>query len=238
MMKNLLKTIILTATLATSSFAGGGGDILRGSFVADNFEMQVGNEKGMAWDSFAYLGHDINKVYIYSEGSRVSENASFGSHSNEFSTESENQLVYSLSIAPFWDVQIGGAYDTTQTDNQTWGVIGIQGLAPYFFEVRTVVLVGSDGNIGFRGDAEYEALITQKLILTPSVALSAYSKDNIGMSIGKGFSNLTIGARLRYEFIREFAPYLGVEWSKNFSNTNKIENLNETYATVGLRFWF
>jgi copper resistance protein B len=99
-------------------------------------------------------------------------------------------------------------------------------------------LLVDDGNIGFRAESEYEALITQKLILTPSVAISAYTKDDVKIGIGSGLSNLKLGARLRYEFIREFAPYIGVEWSKNFGNTDDLSPLDETYAVAGLRFWF
>lgn len=237
-MKNVLKTIILTTALATSSFAGGGGDILRSSLVADNFEMQMGSERGMAWDVYTYVGYDLNKLYIYTEGSRTSEDYSFGHGADDFTTESENQLVYSRAIAPYWDIQIGGAYDTVEGENQTWGVLAIQGLAPYFFETRAVILVDKDGNIGFRFSAEYEALLTQKLILTPNIDISAYSDDNIEMDIGNGFSNLTLGARLRYEIVREFAPYVGVEWNKNYGDTDKFHSVDEIYAIAGLRFWF
>ena len=228
-MKNLLLASILTLGLTTSAFAGGGGDTLRASLMVDNLEYQFNDEKSIAWDSYVYIGYDLNKVYIYSEGEKADKASS---------AESENQLVYSRAIAPYWDVQFGVGYDQTEDSDQTWGVIGVQGLAPYFFETRATILVGEDGNIGFRAEAEYEALFTQKLILTPSIGLAAYSKDNLEMGIGSGLSNLTLGARLRYEFVREFAPYIGVEWSKNFGTTDDITPLNEVYATVGLRFWF
>ena len=228
-MRNLLLASVLTLGLSTSVFAGGGGDILRASVMVDNLEYQFNDEKTVAWDSYAYVGYDLNKVYIYSEGEKADE-ASSG--------DSENQLVYSRAIAPYWDVQVGVGYDKTEESDKTWGVIGIQGLAPYFFETRAVILVAEDGNIGIRAEVEYEALITQKLILTPSVAFEAYTKDDIEMGIGSGFSNLTLGARLRYEFVREFAPYLGLEWSKNYANTDDIAPLEEAYATAGVRFWF
>ena len=73
---------------------------------------------------------------------------------------------------------------------------------------------------------------------TPSIQLSAYTKDNEEMGIGSGFSNITMGTRLRYEITREFAPYIGVEWNKNLGNTNDISSLDEVYAVVGMRFWF
>ncbi|MDA3908257.1 MAG: copper resistance protein B [Sulfurimonas sp.] len=226
-MKNLLLIIALGFT--TSLFAGGGGDILRATVMVDNLEYQYNDEKSVSWDTYAYIGYDLNKMYIYSEGEKAKDSSS---------ANSENQLVYSRAITPYWDIQIGAAYDKTENSDQTWGVIGVQGLAPYFFETRAVILVADDGNIGFRAESEYEALITQKLILTPSVALSAYTQNNENMAIGSGLSNLKVGARLRYEFIREFAPYVGVEWSKNFGNTDDYSALDEVYATVGLRFWF
>jgi len=136
------------------------------------------------------------------------------------------------------DVQAGIGYDKSDSDDQTWAVLGIQGLALYFFETRAVLLFGEDGNIGLRAEAEYEALLTQKLILTPSVALNAYTKDNDEMGIGSGLSNLTLGVRVRYEIKREFAPYIGVEWNRNLGNTDRLSPLNESYLTAGMRVWF
>jgi len=228
-MKNLLQTILLTLGLATSSFAGSGGDIFRTTAMIDTLEYQYADTKTISWDTYAYAGYDLNKIYIYSEGEKEE------GHSGH---ESENQLVFSRAISPFWDIQAGIGYDVAESNSQTWGVIGVQGLAPYFFETRAVLLVGEDGNVGLRAEAEYEALLTQKLILTPSVGVTAYTKDTLDVGIGSGLSNLTLGIRLRYEIKREFAPYIGVEWSKNFGNTEKISHLDETYAVAGLRFWF
>ena len=227
-MKKLLSTALLASTLITSLYGGGGGDILRANTMINTLEYQFNEEKALSWDAFAYIGYDINKLYIYSEGEKAKDS----------SAKSENQLVYSRAILPFWDVQIGVDYDKTPNTNKTWGVIALQGLAPYFFETRAVLLLADDGNIGFRFDAEYEALITQKLILTPSFAFDAYTQDSQELGLGSGLSNVTLGARLRYAFVREFAPYVGVEWSKNFGTTNTIAPLDEVYLNAGVRFWF
>jgi copper resistance protein B len=227
-MKKLLLQLSLAALIVTPSFAGGGGDILRASFTADNLEYQFNDAKTLYWDTYGYIGYDLNKIYMYSEGEKA----------DGVTAESQNQLLYSRAIAPFWDVQAGIDYDTTQNANATWGVLALSGLAPYFFENRIVLLANEHGNLGLRVDVEYEALLTQKLILTPSFALNAYTKDDLQMGLGKGLSNITLGARLRYEIRREFAPYIGVEWSKNFSNTEKINPLNSSYAVAGIRFWF
>lgn len=229
-MKNLLIATVLTTIIATTSVSGmETSDPLRATLMVDNLEYQYADHKRISWDTYTYVGYDLNKVYIYSEGEKEDEVSSM---------ESENQLVYSRAISPYWDAQVGIGYDKTEEYDQTWGVIGIQGLAPYFFETKASLLFDDNGNIGFRAEAEYEALFTQKLILTPSIGISAYTKDDLQMGLGSGLSNVTLGARLRYEFVREFAPYIGVEWSKNYGKTNDISPLNETYITAGFRFWF
>jgi len=227
-MKNILKKTALLMVLGTLSHAGMGDDPLLSMLTIDRFEQQGNNEKNIAWDTNLWIGKDLNKIYFYTEGEKPKDGT----------VKSENQLVYSRAISPYWDIQFGVGYDKTQTDSQTWGVIALQGLAPYFFETRGALLIGNDGNIGLRLDAEYEALLTQKLILTPRISANLYSKDNIPMGLGKGLSNLTAGMRLRYEIRREFAPYIGLEWSKNFGNTADISPLNETYAVAGVRIWF
>ena len=227
-MKNIIITSAFVALLTTQGFAGGGGDIFRSSIMIDQLEFQFNDEKVHAWDGFIYGGYDINKLYLYSEGEKPKD--------GEF--ESENQLVLSHAVAPFWDIQAGLGYDKTEDDSQTWAVLALQGLAPYFFEIRGALLIGDSENVGLRLEAEYEALLTQKLILTPSIATDLYSKDNLSMGLGKGLSNITAGARLRYEIRREFAPYVGLEWSKNFGNTADISPLDETYAVAGVRIWF
>jgi copper resistance protein B len=227
-MKELLIATSLASLLATSSFAGAGGDIFRTSLNVDQLEYQDSKEKAITWDAFMFAGYDINKVYLYSEGEKPRDEK----------VSSETQLLYSRAITPYWDIQTGLEYDKTPENSKTWGVIGFQGLAPYFFETKTSLLFSNDGNIGLKMDAEYEALITQKLILSPSIGLTAYTKNDAEMEIGKGLSNLTVGTRLRYEVKREFAPYIGVEWSKNFGKTANYASLDEAYFTVGLKFWF
>ncbi len=227
-MKKLLLATALIVGLVQQSFAAGGGDIFRSSITIDNLEYQFNDEKALSWDTFIYAGYDLNKVYLYSEGEKPKNSK----------VQSENQLIYSRAISPYWDIQAGIGYDKSENADQTWAVLGVQGLAPYFFETRAVIMLADDGNIGLRTEAEYEALLTQKLILTPSVTLDAYTKDNYEMGIGSGLSNLTLGARLRYEIKREFAPYIGVEWNKNLGNTDKLNPSNETYMVAGLRVWF
>jgi len=194
----------------------------------NNFEKQTNDTQNISWDTFAWIGYDVNKLYIYSTGDKP----------NNDTQSSENQLLFSHAIQPYWDIQIGVDYDKVNTSSKTWGVLALQGLAPYYFNTKAALLIGENGNVGLRIDLEYDALLTQRLILTPSFASDFYTQDTPNLALGSGLSNLTIGARLRYEIRREFAPYLGVEWTKNFANTYKYDSLNETYITIGLKAWF
>jgi len=228
MMKRILLSLITLLGLNQTVQASSGDDPLITMLVMDRFEVLDNDENTRVWEGSFWIGYDINKLYIYSEGESTSDGLE----------SSQNELVYSRAIAPFWNAEIGLAYDKNEDASQTWGEIAIAGLAPYYFETRAALLVNSDGNIGLRLDTEYEALFTQKLILTPSLEADFYTKDDAQMNIGSGLSSVEAGLRLRYEFVREFAPYIGVTWEKTFGNTRDYNPVDETNLLVGVRFWF
>jgi copper resistance protein B len=235
-MKTALRTILsatLTSTIlmAPQAQAAGERDPLLTYFLMDQLEVSDQTDTPTSWGATAWVGKNWHKLYLKTEGESVNGQ-----------TESENQLLYSRPIESFWDIQMGLGYDTTPEKDQSWGVIGLQGLAPYFFETNAVV-VANDKNIGFRFETEYEALFTQKLILTPSLKFSAYSADDESMGIGSGISSSEFGLRLRYEFSREFAPYIGLKFNKFFGKTADYVEAeggkdSETSLVAGLRFWF
>jgi len=193
----------------------------------DRLEVQDQSDLPVVWDSNLWIGKDIDKVYLYSEGEVV-----------DGDIESENQLLYSRAITPFWDLQLGVGYDKRPDEDQVWGIVGIMGLAPYFFETRLDLLVGDEGTVGVRFETEYEALLTQKLILTPRLETDLYTANTPEMGLGAGLSSLDLGLRLRYEFVREFAPYIGVEWARTFGKTAEYSDIDELRTVAGLRFWF
>lgn len=227
-MRKILLSLITIIGLGQTAHASMEDDPLVTMFLMDKFEVLDNDENTRVWEGSFWIGYDINKLYIYSEGEATSAGLE----------TSQNELVYSRAIAPFWDAQIGLAYDKNEDVSETWGEIAISGLAPYFFETRAALLVNDNGNVGLRLDAEYEALLTQKLILTPSLEADLYTKDEPEMLLGSGLSSIEAGLRLRYEFIREFAPYVGVTWEKTFGNTRNYNPIDETNLMVGVRFWF
>jgi len=227
-MKKILLSVAGFLALGQQLQAAGADDPLRTMLIMDKLEILNNDEKSTEWEGSFYIGYDIDKLYFYSEGAVTSDGLE----------SSQNDIVYSRAIAPFWDIQAGIAYDKNSDASQTWAEIAIAGLAPYYFETRAALLFNSEGNIGLRLDAEYEALITQRLILTPSVEADFYSKDDPLMQLGSGLSSVEAGLRLRYEIVREFAPYIGVTWEKTFGDTYDYNPIDETNLLLGIRFWF
>lgn len=203
-------------------------DPLISMVIIDRLEVHDDTEQTKMFEGSFWLGYDLHKIYLYSETEATSD-ALKGS---------QNDIVYSHAIAPYWDVQMGFAYDKNDDASKTWAEIALAGLAPYYFETRAALLISEEGTVGFRFDVEYEALLTQKLILTPSLEADFYTANDAKMRVGSGLSNIEAGLRLRYEIQREFAPYIGVTWEKTFGNTRDYMPIDETNLLLGVRIWF
>jgi len=205
-----------------------------GFFLADKFEAQRsdGQTTG-AYDLMARYGRDYNRLVIKAEGEIAGGKLE----------ESRTETLWSRAIAGYWDGQLGLRHDTGPGPARNWVAFGVEGLAPYWFEVDATAYVGDGGRTALRLSAEYELLLTQKLILQPSVELAAYGKSDPANEIGKGLSSVSAGLRLRYEFTRQFAPYVGVEWAGRFGETADIARADgrrtrDTSVVAGVRFWF
>jgi len=121
--------------------------------------------------------------------------------------------------------------------------VGVQGIAPYWFEVDANLFVGEDGLTNLRIEAEYELMLTQKLVLAPNLETNLYGKDDDKRGIGNGLTDIEAGLRLRYEIRREIAPYIGVHWEKLYGDTADIAQANgekteQGIIVAGLRVWF
>ena len=152
------------------------------------------------------------------------------------------QALWSRAIAPFFDFQAGVRQDLTGPE-RTHAVIGIQGIAPYQFEVDVAAFVSNKGDVTARFEGELDQRITQRLILQPRAEIALSAQDIPELGIGAGLDRIEAGLRLRYEFAREFAPYVGVsqEWrigdSADFARAAG-EDPSVTNYVVGVRFWF
>lgn len=212
------------------------GDVRTTAVIIDRLEAGFGHsEETWLWDVQGWSGGDVNRFWWKSEGE-----GGFG-HGVE---EAELQALYSRAVTPFWDVQAGVRRDVRPDgEDATHLVLGVQGLAPYWWEIDAAAFLSTDGDLTARIEAEYDQRITQHWILQPRVEVEASAGDNPALEIGSGLSSIEAGLRLRYEVRKEFAPYVGVEWSRAFGGTaDYIEAAGgETEATrlvVGLKAWF
>ncbi|MDH3209448.1 MAG: copper resistance protein B [Burkholderiaceae bacterium] len=205
-----------------------------GTVLFDNLEaVRSHGNSSAAYDALARLGRDYDKLVIKAEG-EVDDGKVH---------EARTEALWSHAVATFWDTQLGVRQDSGVGPDRTWLALGVQGLAPYWFEIDATAYVGDGGRTGLRLDAEYELLITQKLIVQPHIEANLFGKSDDEREIGKGLSDLTVGVRLRYEFTRQFAPYVGIEWAGRFGDTADIartagERTHETRYVAGVRFWF
>jgi copper resistance protein B len=202
--------------------------------VLDQFEWRdTSGDNVLSWDAQGWLGKDLRKLWFKTDGERAGGETE----------DAELQLLFSKAFARYWDFQVGIRHDFKPSPSRTWAAIGIQGLAPYFFETDIAFFVGESGRTALRIESEYELLITQRLILTPDIEVNFYGKDDVETGIGAGLSDVEAGLRLRYEIRREFAPYIGINWTKKFAKTADFARLNgedisDVQWLIGLRAWF
>lgn len=193
--------------------------------------------KGEEWGAYegqAWFGSTFNRLVLKGEG----EFADGKMH------ESRTEVLWGHAVSPFWDTQLGARFDYGHGEpSRQWLAAGLQGLAPYWFELDATAYVGSGGRTALRFSAEYDLLLTQKLYLQPALEVNFYGKDDPERDIGRGLSDGKVGLRLKYEVNRQLVPYIGVEWSSKFGKTADIARdagsaRQETRFVAGLSFWF
>ena len=230
---NMVSFVLLLTLSPGLSMAAMDDNPLLFNLILNELESNDSGGSPVSWNAQAWLGQDLQKLWIKTEGERLRGDTK----------EAEVQALYSQAFSAFWDIQIGLRHNYRPDYSQDWAVIGLQDLAPYFFEIDAAVFVGESGKTALRLEAEYELLFTQKLILTPELEVNFYGKDIPELSLGSGLSDITLGLRLRYEIRREFAPYLGLEWSKLYGSSTDFarasgEEFGDTKVVAGLRLWF
>jgi len=203
--------------------------------MLDRLEWQATKgEDNLLWDANLWLGGDTDKLWIKSEG-EIEEGGTV--------EEAEVQALWSRAIGPWFDLQAGIRQDIRPQPERTHLVLGLQGLAPYFFDLDAAAFLSHKGDVTARIEAEYDQLITQRLIVQPRVEVNLSAQDITELGLGSGFTSLQAGLRMRYEVVREFAPYIGVEWQRDLGGTADIAkasgiDANRTVFVAGVRAWF
>lgn len=210
------------------------GHTLFGTLRFDRFEHAfLPGADATLYDLHGWYGTSYERAVVKAEGA----------FSRGRLHEARSELLWSHAIAPFWDSQLGVRHDSGAGPDRTWLAFGAEGLAPYWFDVEATAYLGAAGRSALRLAASYELLLTQRLILQPRVEANFYGRRDAALERGTGLSDAVAGLRLRYEFSRQFAPYLGVERSGKLGNSADLvraagEKALETRWVAGVRFWF
>ena len=222
-------------------------DPLLAMFKIDQFERARGDDAyATSWEAEAWIGRDFNKLWLRTEGER--ENGA---------SDARIEAFWDHAFASFWDWQLGvrrdfgsapqrplsaihGLRGTWAPARRDWAAFGVQGLAPYWFEIEATAYVGEQGRTAARVRAEYELLLTQRLILQPELEANLYGKSDPARDVTDGLSDFAFALRLRYEIRREFAPYIGVAWVHRFGDSAATPTRagSDTQLVAGLRVWF
>jgi copper resistance protein B len=187
----------------------------------------------IGWEGTGWVGSDLNRLWLRSEGELLDGSVETG----------QIEALYGRPVLRWWDVVAGVRQDFGRGPSRTWAAFGVQGLAPYFFEVEATAYVGESGRTALSVAAEYEMLLTNRLILTWETEANAFGKSDPEQVIGSGLSTVELGLRLRYEITRQFAPYIGFEREWSYGETADLRALTSHGRTdnrwvVGLRLWF
>ena len=202
-------------------------------FNLAEYQARKGSD-GYRWDGEAWVGGDINRLWLKSEGE-----GGFG----KALESAEVQALYSHALDPYWNLQAGVRYDFKPNPSRTYATIGIEGLAPYQFEVEGALFLSDKGDVLARAEGYYDQRITNYFVLQPRVEANFAAQDVRDNGIGSGLTDLEAGLRLRYEGRREFAPYIGVSWERQFGDTARFsrargDDTGGFSFVAGVRTWF
>lgn len=191
------------------------------------------SETGYRWDGEAWIGGDLNRLVIKSEGR--GDESTVG--------DAEVQALYSRAIGPYFDVQAGVRYDVEPSPIRTYAVVGFEGVAPYWFDTDGAIFISNKGDISARLSGSYDSRLTQRLILQPRAELNFAATRVPERGIGSGVTDIDIGLRLRYEIRRQFAPYFGASYERKFGDTADYaradgRDVSSTRVVLGVRAWF
>ena len=210
------------------------GTAVHSMWLLDRLEVSDADPgTALGWEGSAWIGGDVQRLWLRTEGEAVAGRVEHGNV----------EVLYGRSVRAWWDVVAGIRQDFGDGPSRTWAALGVQGLAPYKFEVAATGYVGDGGRTAARIEADYDTLFTNRLILQWRAEANAYGKADPMAGIGSGVSTLEAGLRLRYEITRQFAPYIGIQHERALGNTADLRRAgghgaSETRVVAGLRLWF
>lgn len=210
------------------------GTAVHSFWLLDRLEVSAANPgTTLGWEASAWIGGDVQRLWLRSEGEAMDGRVGHGNV----------EVLYGRGVRAWWDVVAGIRQDFGEGPSRGWAAFGVQGLAPYKFEVAATAYVGAGGRTAANIEAEYETLFTNRLILQWQAEANAHGKADPRVGIGSGLSTLEAGLRLRYEITRKFAPYIGIQHERAVGDTADLRRAaghgaTDTRLVAGVRVWF
>lgn len=230
----LIAVTLLVGTTASTASAQTMDDQAHAFVLFDQLEyVPEPAEQPVGVEALSWIGGDVNRLWLRGEGEQSTIHRE---------GEAEVEALYGRLISPFFDVVAGARVDRRWGeggDTRGFLAVGVQGMAPYRFEIEPTLYVSHEGDVSAGFAASYHVLFTQRLIMESELETSAALQDVPEWGVGSGVNDLDLGVRLRYEFHRKVAPYVGYDHGWTFGETADLAGgASSTGAFVfGLRIW-
>ena len=210
------------------------GDVRWSKVMLETAEVRPSSNGDVwAWEGEASFGGDINRFVFKTAGE---------GGSGDLET-AEVQALYGRAIGPYFNLQAGVRHDLEPGPQRTYATVGVEGVAPYWFEVEAALFLSDQGDLSARLEGAYDFRLTQSLILEPRIEANIAASADPALELGSGLQDVELGLRLRYAIPQEFAPYVGVHYERKFGDTASFarahgEDVEDTRVVFGLRAWF
>jgi copper resistance protein B len=194
----------------------------------------VSGTDGYAWSGELWTGNDYDRFVLASEGEGAFDEAP---------EQAELQAKWRHALDPFFNLELGLRQDFRPDPSRTYAMIGIAGDAPYWLDVEGHLFVSNKGDAHVRLEASHDWRLTQRVIVQPAAEVNFAFQNVPELDIGSGFERIELGARLRYQVVPEFAPYVGVHWEQRLGRTADLARLHGEHASsvaavFGISTWF
>ena len=211
------------------------GGMPQSMLMIDRLEWRPGGERDeYAWEAEGWIGGDLDRLAFKTKGEGGFDRAA---------DKIEVQAGWMHALDPWFNLRAGIRQDLQPRPRRTQAVLAIEGLAPYWFELEGELFLSHKGEVTARLEASYDQRLTQGLILQPRTEIALSAQHVPQLDLGSGVTSVEAGLRLRYEIVREFAPYIGISWDRALGRTARYQQEHgedaETLRFVaGLRAWF
>ena len=184
-----------------------GGQIYQATAIKNAWIVDDDGRGSASTELKTWVGSDKNKIFIQAHVEKAESEK----------TQTETKLLYSRNVADFWDVQTGVRYqyqpEQKHDKNQWDAVLGLHGLAPYFFEIEAYIYAGQNQRWQLSLETTRDVLFTQKLIAQPYLNADVIFNDESSYANKSGLSKLQIGLQTRYEINKKLMPFVDVAYA-------------------------